>query len=72
MILIGSLFLGLYFFLELTEYEFFTELVSVIGSFSLWTAAELWMIDRRDLKKQMIWIEQAKSAELIFAEDQAS
>lgn len=72
MILIGTLFLGLYFFLELTEYEFFTELVSVIGSFSLWTAAELWMIDRRDLKKQMIWIEQAKSAELIFAEDQAS
>lgn len=69
MILIGTLFLGLYFFLELTEYEFFTELVSVIGSFSLWTAAELWMIDRRDLKKQMIWIEQVKSAELVFEGD---
>ncbi len=70
MILIGTLFLSLYFVLEVSEYEFFTEIISVIGSFSLWTAAELRLIDRRALKKQMIWIEQVKSAELIFKGDQ--
>lgn len=69
MTVIGVVFLGLYLTLALNRDDtLFLEIPSVIGSFSLWEAANCYLVERRDIKRQMRETAQFLTMEIQFEE----
>ena len=72
MILVGVVFLALYFLLMLhSEDDMFLEILSIIGSFSLWEAANCFLLERRNLQRELMAVAQFMTAELAFADDES-
>lgn len=70
MILIGVAFLTLYLFLALNrEDDLFLELLSVIGSFSLWEAANCFLVERRNIRGKLMDTAQFMDAMIEFTDD---
>lgn len=52
---VGVAFLSLYFFFALSREDgLFLEILSVIGSFALWEAADCFILERREIHTQML------------------
>ena len=69
MILIGVAFLALYLVLALNrEDSLFLELLSVIGSFSLWEAASCFLVERKAIQKELMETAQFMTAEIAFSD----
>ena len=70
MVAVGVLFLSMYFFFALREDDgLFLELLSVIGSFALWEAADCFLLERRAIRHDMLDIAQHITQEVVFLED---
>ena len=66
---IGVVFLGLYLMLALKRDDtLFLEILSVIGSFSLWEAANCYLVERREIKRHMRETAQFLTMEIQFEE----
>lgn len=66
--LIGTAFLGVYLLLALNrEDSLFLEILSVIGSFSLWEAANCFLLERREIRRSLQETAQFITAEIAFA-----
>lgn len=64
---VGLLFLSMYFYFALKrEDELFLEVLSVIGSFALWEAADCLMLERRDINTEIRNIAQHLTQEVVF------
>lgn len=71
MIGVGVVFLGLYLLLALNRDDtLFLEILSVIGSFSLWEAANCFLVERRDINREMMETAQFLTMEIQMAEDE--
>jgi len=69
MILIGVLFLGAYIILAVNrEDSLFLEILSIIGSFSLWEAANCYLVERRDIRRALMETAQFLTMEIICKE----
>lgn len=70
MVAVGVVFLSLYFFFALREDDgLFLELLSVIGSFALWEAADCFLLERRSISRDMMNIAQHMTQEVVFLDD---
>ena len=70
MVAVGVMFLSLYFFFALREDDgLFLELLSVIGSFALWEAADCFLLERRAITRDMMNIAQHMTQEVVFPDD---
>lgn len=70
MVAVGVVFLSLYFFFALREDDgLFLELLSVIGSFALWEAADCFLLERRAITRDMMNIAQHMTQEVVFPDD---
>lgn len=70
MVAVGVVFLSLYFFFALREDDgLFLELLSVIGSFALWEAADCFLLERRAITRDMMNIAQHMTQEVVFQDD---
>lgn len=70
MVAVGVVFLSLYFFFALREDDgLFLELLSVIGSFALWEAADCFLLERRAITRDMMNIAQHMTQEVVFLDD---
>ena len=70
MVAVGVVFLSLYFFFALQEDDgLFLELLSVIGSFALWEAADCFLLERRAITRDMMNIAQHMTQEVVFPDD---
>lgn len=59
LVIFGVVVLALYFYFSFTSDDFFfTEILSIVGSFSLWEAADSLLIERPSLKREAKNIEQ--------------
>lgn len=60
LIIFGVVVLALYFYLSFTSNDFFfAEILSIVGSFSLWEAADALFLERPSLKREVKNIEQS-------------
>lgn len=67
MTVVGLLFLSLYFYFALKREDgLFLEILSVIGSFALWEAADSLMLERRDINTEIRNIAQHLTQEVVF------
>ena len=67
MILVGVVFLAIYLILALnSEDNIFLEILSIIGSFSLWEAANCFLLERRDIQRELMAVAQFLTAEIVF------
>lgn len=65
---VGLFFLSLYFYFALKREDgLFLEILSVIGSFALWEAADSLMLERRDINAEIRSIAQHLTQEVVFA-----
>ena len=68
MILVGVLFLALYLLFALNREDSLPlEILSVIGSFSLWEAANCFLVERKSIQRQLIEDAQFMTAEIAFS-----
>lgn len=66
----GVAVLSLYFyFLLATDTEMATEILSIVGSFSLWEAADAFLLERPRLKRELGNIQQNINQKIEFIED---
>lgn len=69
MTVVGVVFLSLYFFFALKREDgLFLEILSVIGSFALWEAADCFLLERRDINMEMFNTAQHLTQEVEFVE----
>lgn len=67
LIIFGVAMLALYFYFSFTsDRYFFTEILSIIGSFSLWEAADALLLERPGLKREVKNIEQNLNQKVEF------
>ena len=65
---VGLFFLSLYFYFALKREDgLFLEVLSVVGSFALWEAADSLMLERRDINAEIRNIAQHLTQEVVFA-----
>ncbi len=65
--LIGAAFILLYLFFALRrEDNLFLEILSVIGSFALWEAANCFFVERREIRRKLYDTAQLLTAEIAF------
>ena len=70
MMAVGVVFLSLYFFFALRKDDgLFLELLSVIGSFALWEAADCFLLERRAINREMMDVAQHMTQEVVFLDD---
>ena len=70
MVAVGVVFLSMYFFFALREDDgLFLELLSVIGSFALWEAADCFLLERRAINRDMMNIAQHMTQEVVFRDN---
>lgn len=67
LILFGVAVLALYFYFAFTRDDaFFAEILSIVGSFSLWEAADAFLLERPHLRREAQNIEQNLSQKIEF------
>ena len=67
MVGVGLIFLTAYLMLALSrEDNLFLELLSVIGSFSLWEAANCFLVERKNIQRELMDTAQYMTAEIVF------
>ncbi len=67
----GVIVLALYFYFAFTRDDvFFAEILSIVGSFSLWEAADAFLLERPHLRRENKNIEQSLSQRLEFVSDE--
>lgn len=70
LIIFGVLVLAAYFYITFaTNNIMFAEILSIIGSFSLWEAADAFLLERTRLKRERKNLEQNLNQEIEFVED---
>lgn len=68
---VGVVFLSLYLFFALKREDgLFLEILSVIGSFALWEAADCLMLERREINTEILNTAQHLTQEIEFAENE--
>lgn len=72
LIVVGVCLLGLYFALEVMQkQQLFMEFLSIAGTFALWEAVDLYLLERRTLQLDWFSAGQAVMSEIVFVEDEA-
>lgn len=70
MLILGAAFLSLYVFLNLREQDNVgLEILGTIGSFSMWEAADCFLVERLSIRRQMGYIAQNLVQEVEFHEE---
>lgn len=66
----GAIVLAVYLFLAITDkHVFMAEILSIVGSFSLWEAADAFLLERPGLRRAYKSIEQSLNQKIEFVED---
>ncbi len=65
----GAVVLAIYLYFAITEaHVFMTEILSIVGSFALWEAADALLLERPDLRREHRNIEQSLNQKIEFME----
>lgn len=65
--LLGVFLLGAWFASQLSSIQpLFTEILSIAGTFSLWEAVDLWLLERASLKRERRNAGQAVNSQVVF------
>lgn len=67
--IVGLAFLAAYFYFAFTSKEFFAEILSIIGSFSVWEVANSMLLETPRLKRERKNIEQNITQKIEFVSD---
>lgn len=72
LVVLGVAVLAAYFYFSLASDQFFfAEILSIVGSFSLWEAADALLLERPHLKRELKNIEQNLNQRVEFVDDAA-
>lgn len=65
--MLGVLIIGLYFYLSLTlENPLFLEILTIVGSFSIWESVDYFVLQRSSIKREILDILQLLESDVIF------
>ena len=63
--IIGFIFIAIWLAFSKTNFAVIVEILSIIGSFAIWEATNIWLIDKPDLKMRRIKFEFLKNFEIV-------
>ncbi len=66
MFLIGIIFIMLWIFIGASIEAVGAEVLSIIGSFAIWEAANIWIVDNPEIDLEIKRLKRVEQAEIIF------
>lgn len=63
---IGVFFIGLWLFVSAVTEGIWPEVLSIIGSFAVWEAANIWILDNPTISVEKYWTRKLEKAEISF------
>lgn len=67
LLIIGVIFLGIWLWAEKTTDIVFAEILSIIGSFAVWEAADIWIAEKFHIRTRKIRMMILKNTEIVFS-----
>ena len=67
LLLIGVFFIAVALFLSDKVSPVFAELISIVGSFSVWEAANIWIVENPKMRWEKRLLQYLRSTEIVFA-----